>query len=237
MEERIKQIKQAQAKLVELQTFIHQEIESLERETEEFFRKRWESAFPGVKVEWLPSLGVGSETSHWDPKFYIYNIERLVPTDMGWTACQDAKIYAHTFSPCQAPVDQTKLNLFIEEFSQETRLSIELVTKTVVRGEGISCLKAPDDIIATNPGIEILQTSKVWSVGWDIPDSYVIGKQPTGRIEIWYSTNGHGFGYNIQVETEEELRDFFFYLSQNHPDETPLLSQEEILDSWKRSGD
>jgi len=203
-------------------------LEGIEREIEKAFQKKWDKMFPGVEVEFLPSGG---------EKYYLYHIDHVVLlSGKHWAAENEGwEYYEHNTHFVDCPVPIEKLNEFMDLIEQETSLRVELVEKKFKTRETIEedRLRTADDLQCKYGPFTLLEDGETWEVGWDIPDHFVIGQYPDGHIEAWYSTNGHGFGYDVWVERGQvdELDRFYMYLESH--DAEAKTTKDQILQSWK----
>lgn len=88
--------------------------------------------------------------------------------------------------------------------------------------------------------IELLEEGKIWYTGWDIADIFFIIKDLDKKIRIYYSTNGHGFGCDVDIEPNEKyatekLEKFFLFLNTNNLNEITDKWETEILQNWEIS--
>jgi hypothetical protein len=234
MKDQILQIKEKQHKAAKALSEIDQLIGPMEREIDQIFTQKWNEMFPGIEDYHIVSL-LGSHTIDWEPAIYIYNINNVVSVEGGrWAKGNEGvhNYYAHSIAFVECPVDINRLQEFME-FIEEVAVPVELVEKKIQTVETIDRVRNIDDLQCRFGPFEVLQNEKVWYLGWDIADSFVIGKYPGGHIEIWYSNNGHGFGYDVHVQTGEtiELERFYNYLETN--DVSSKVPKEEVLKSWE----
>jgi hypothetical protein len=64
----------------------------------------------------------------------------------------------------------------------------------------------------------LIKEGHVWYKGWDISDPFLFcQRKSNGHLILWYATNGHGWGFDVQAEnpTEKELDDFINHVEQD----------------------
>jgi hypothetical protein len=228
----VKETKQAQKEMIKFQKQVDANISTLDSELPKAFSKKWEETFPGVPVKSLSMLQCGCHASGWKPEVHIYYINDLVLTEKGWTERTSGKYY-DSAKFVTSPVPEDSLEEFRESFKKEFGVAVTMTTEKVLSAKNIERICDTDDLQCAYGPFEILEEAKIWSIGWDIPDPLVVGRFPDGHIETWYSTNGHGFGFDIHVEKDEvkELDAMYEMLENNNT--TIDTTKEQILDSWK----
>lgn len=205
----------------EAQAFLDKQEEVLEKA----FQKLWDKTFPGVSVYFLVSR---SEV------FYLYDIGKVVPLADGRWAKQDGHEYhEHNTKFVDCPVSIEQLKKFMIEIEQETSLRVELDAKELKTKDTVERLSTIDDLQCKFGPFTLLEEGEIWYVGWDIPDNFAVGQFPDGHIEVWYSTNGHGFGFDVVItrgETEE-LERFFECVASNKVSISTTKGQ--VQKSWE----
>jgi hypothetical protein len=211
----------------EAQDFLENQEESLERA----FQEKWDLMFPGISVRFLSSR---SEV------YYLYTINGVVSLPGGRWATENKggwDYYEHNTQFVDCPVPIEKLKEFMSLIEQETSLHVELAEQKFKTADMLGETEricTPDDLQCKYGPFTLLEDGEIWEVGWDVPDHFVVGQYPDGHIAVWFSTNGHGFGYDVWVERGQvdELDRFYRYLESRETD--PLkTTKERIVQSWK----
>jgi len=203
-------------------------LERQEKKLEKAFQEKWNKMFPGVSVYFLVSIS---------EEYYLYNINKVVPLPKGrWALETDTwEYYEHNTQFVDCPVPPKELKRFMTEIEQETSLRVELAEKKFKTRETIEedRLRTADDLQCKYGPFMLLEDGETWEVGWDIPDHFVVGQYSDGHIEAWFSTNGHGFGYDVWIERGQvdELDRFYRYLESH--DAEAKTTKDQILQSWK----
>jgi len=235
MKDRMARIKKNQRIAAEALHEVDKVIDPMEKEIDEIFTQKWGEMFPGVENYHIASLRGGCHVINWEPAVYVYHINDVVPIDDGRWAKQNSgrKYYKYNTTFVECPVNAEKLQKFMDYIEQKTLVPVQFAKQKFQTSEALGRLRDVEDLQCKFGPFEVLQNEKVWYMGWEIEDSFVIGRFPGGHIEIYYSTNGHGFGYDIRVEAGEsiELERFYNYLETN--DASAKVSKEEVLKSWE----
>ncbi len=200
-------------------------LEGKEGDLEKAFQERWDRTFPGVSVHFL-----SSRAEH----YYLYEIDKAKPLDNGrWTKDEGYEFHEHATKFIDCPVAMEKLNQFMAEIEQETSLKVELSVQELKTRETIERLCTAADLQCKFGPFTVLEEGEVWYTGWDISDKFVIGQFPDGHIEVWYSVNGHGFGFDVAItegETEELVK---FYERLEEYKVSINTTKQQILESWR----
>jgi len=234
MKEKIAQIRQKQGIAIPLLCEINAVLDPMEKEIESLFIKEWNQVFPNIPLYFLVCLRTGCHTIDWEPKIHIYDINKVVFTNKGiWVQQnQSRQYYSFNTAHVVCPVDFDKLQNFMSFIEEKTGVPVELVQEKMQDASTIERLKTAEDLQCKYGPFTILEQGEVWYKGWEIEDQFVIGKYPEGQIEVWYSTNGHGFGFDIYVEIGQinELDEFYHYLELNAVQ--IKTTKDQIIQSW-----
>lgn len=194
-------------------------IELLEQELTEELKDHFEP----FQVQVIANLQCGSASPYWEPCVFVYpfhlNGRSYVRIDGEWCWYSDyasSDVYAHKIirkDPPPAPFNGKDLEALCVSLEAEFGIPFQIVESTLVEVEE-SALRTVDDLLAFFSNSKILASGEILSLGWDIPDFWVVLQTESGDIHVFYSTNGHGMGYDCHIRPGEDLSDFLSMMNQ-----------------------
>lgn len=119
--------------------------------------------------------------------------------------------YPHKVKHGPPPFDPDALRALCDKLATELGMPVVYRPITLaVPKDGR--LRSEDDLLLRHPNAVIEGTGKIWHVGWDIPDSWVVLRTPEGGKHLYYSTNGHGFGFDNHIVPGQDPAPFFAFV-------------------------
>lgn len=239
IKEQLEKLKSSQT--IVMKQFIQNQNEAsiLDFEIQKICQKELGDGF-GVTI--LASLTGGFASEEWDPKVFIYPFQKdgrsFVKIDGNWAWYDEGHIYMDVYShkildSKDFPFDPEQLEKECERLEEELGLKFRIIQ---YKTKKIEQPRNSDDLLEKYPGGEILASGELWSFGWDIPDHWAILELDDGK-HIFYSTNGHGIGYDNHIEPGQDTEGFTQFLLGNLG-HAPVSSDElatidEILSAQK----
>jgi hypothetical protein len=84
-----------------------------------------------------------------------------------------------------------------------------------------------DDLLSLYPNSEVVAEGKIWYIGWDIPDYWVILRVKNDGYHVFYSENSHGFGFDCHIKPDEDYSPFLEKMNQEGFD-----GNKELVESY-----
>lgn len=120
----------------------------------------------------------------------------------------------------------------LTEIQTETGIPTIIHQHEIIEPESITKLYSWEDIQTLYPTYTHIAHGDIFYTGWDIPDKWAAFQKPNGAIELWYSSDAHGFGMKHHIKEGETNELEKFYLSEE-AENACSLSFETVLSSWK----
>jgi hypothetical protein len=162
-----------------------------------------------------------SENSDWIPGVKISRIASgnqgcFIKTENGWIFYKDVYpgryIFRHKIGNKALPFDPQKLESICEELNQALQMPVDIaIYKFFTKSE--EYLNNEDEVLATHPGATILTKGEKKHVGWDISDPWIVIQDIDGK-HIYYSTNGHGFGFDQHLLPGQDTSKFIDFIGE-----------------------
>lgn len=124
------------------------------------------------------------------------------------------KIYLHDLD-CKTGIKHVNLNHLAEAcamLTEKTGCRVEHHQYEIVKAGDIKVPKTEDDLLVLHPDSRIVASGKKLYEGWDIGDPWAVVQTRKHNLIIYYSTNGHGFGYDTVIEPDKSVADFYYWL-------------------------
>jgi len=194
------------------------------------------------------SLNTGSATSTWEPTVWVYDLYRdgntFTKISGRWTWYKgylNKDAYAHNLiEGLNFPFDPASLEAACAELSETLGIPVQTQEHELV-GKPEN-LRTTDDLLASMPGSALIGEGKIWHMGWDVSDSWALvreggdsKKDTSSGLHIFYSTNGHGFGYDVHLEPHESCKGFLEYIDGSDIQVEMTREMRTLLESRCRS--
>lgn len=162
-----------------------------------------------------------------DPHFYISHLldgdarlgqKIFVNFDGRWIHTKKypgRNIYMHDLD-CKAVPKHINLEHLAEAcktLTEKTGCRVEHTQYNVVKLNDIKVPKTTDDLLVLHPGSRIAASGDKYYEGWDVADHWAIVQTRKAHYIVYYSTNGHGFGYDTVVMPDKSVADFYIWLA------------------------
>lgn len=127
------------------------------------------------------------------------------------------KIYSHDIDFNVQPkyINLDHLNEACESIAKKTGCKVQIKQYEIVTADKIEKPKNLDDLLVIHTGSKILAHGEKYYEGWDIPDHWAIVETNNNELYVYYSRNGHGFGYDCKVGPKESLNEFYSFLGSD----------------------
>lgn len=172
-----------------------------------------------------------------DPHFLIYDIKDYTKGyEANYWLNIDGKWIKYKGSPSNNSIYFHKLDLkadinkvinldHLKEacdiITEKTGLRVDIKQYSIVNSKDIEIPKNIDDLLVKHTGATIVVNGNIWHVGWDVPDYWAIVRTRKGHIIVYYSTNGHGFGYDTVIMPEDKTNKFLDLLDEENKAKIP----------------
>lgn len=224
IQEKLAQVRLEQAAFLKAQTALDASL----RETESVLERLLKEQLKKHKLEKhlyiLLCFQGGCHTVNWDPYYHIYFIRGDVYGRTGWV-CVDGKwvfssnpsshkTYLHHLD-FKKQVDSQVLNsleAFRSELEKDSGLRVNLGNHKIVTKGDVEVPESIDDLLTIHDGGSIVASGKKMHVGWDIGDPWAVVRTRKGHLVVYYSTNGHGFGYDHCVMPDQSVDEFLRWM-------------------------
>ena len=215
IKEHLNRLKESQAVVVKQLIHNQNMLKVIEPHIQSICKKKLDDVF-GIRT--LVGLSGGFLLEEWEPKVFVYPFQKdgktFVQINGKWTWYDEAYIYTDVYShkildSQDFPFVPAELEKTCERLGEELGLNIRIIrfkTKKVDRPS------TEDDLKETYPGLEVISSRRIDSIGWDIPDYYAI-VSIDGETHLFYSSNGHGMGYDHHIEPGGDFTSFFEFIS------------------------
>lgn len=189
-----------------LRNRLEKNIVELERNAPKFVQDRLKEEFPDVTFRTVSMFSSGANSNNWKPGVMITSFWYAKDNSAdfygdGWYIHKKGssyQSYKHNKTKINPPFDHKDLLKILKSLSSELAVDVFIYEKKFEDYRAEENFKTTDDLRVLYPDAEVLLDGKIWSMGWDIADNYAILKMEDG-IHIFYSTNGHGLGYDVEV--------------------------------------
>lgn len=124
-------------------------------------------------------------------------------------------VYLHDLD-LQTPLKYVDLNHLAEAcavLTEKTECRVEHTQYNIVKANDIKVPKTTDDLLVLHPGSRIVASGDKYYEGWDVADHWAIVQTRKAHYIVYYSTNGHGFGYDTVVMPDKSVADFYIWLA------------------------
>ena len=123
-------------------------------------------------------------------------------------------VYMHDldFQTTLKCVDLNHLAEACAVLTEKTGCRVEHTQYTIVKENDIKVPKNEDDLMVIHPDAQIVARGTKLHEGWDIGDPWAVVRTRKGNLIIYYSTNGHGFGYDTVINPDKSVTDFYYWL-------------------------
>jgi len=212
-------------------------IEELEAKIDEIVRKKLRTVYATVDYGVFFKMGFRSAT--WQPKVEIKGVINgggiFIKVQGQWVYHMGheayGKIYPHRIRNRAILFEVQKLEAACAELTEELGIPV------VIQDHGLAEVKEDelrtvDDLLVKHTHGKVLAQGKVWYTGWDIADEWVLLQDEVG-IHVYFSTNGHGFGFDSYVAPGEDLTAFADFLQQEN-NKFPSEIKNHLLTSEER---
>lgn len=181
-------------------------------------------------VRVLGGLHGGSRTSTWEPTIHLvpHMVRHPAPQRMDeidvvftriegswyWTKdCWGWETYRHTILDLPAPYDGAALEAVASRLTEELGVAV-LFENRRWKEPDLSRLRTQADLQAAFPDLSFVAGGRIArrrlseSMGWDIPDHWALLKARDGGVHVFYSTNGHGHGFDCHLSPGDDFARF-----------------------------
>lgn len=206
---------------------IRRDLESAEHQLKGAVRERLDAFSPNLEAYVL----LYSETPMVSIQPYFDNEKEMtfVKIEGQWMWCSGyvcGRAYRHeviTRNAPPAPFCVEEFEALCTAMAEEFEIPVEISGSTFVVVNPDQ-LRTTKDLLEVFPGSEILASGEIMSLGWDIPDYWAILQDGEGKAHVFYSTNGHGHGFDVHIKPGES------------PDSFVELTHQQGFDrgSWAR---
>lgn len=218
-------------------------LNKLSKAVESEFQIEWD-----VLTSVSPKFNLSMNNSNnWSPVIAFYGIgwDIRIKNSM-WVR---EKEYNDNYYAVRIPVEtQTELKLpdfeqvisFIKKYNEEHLIKIQIIESNYLMQPACrpgSILDCNDVEQCEVDPIEWIDTGIIPQACSDTEDRYFVFRRSNGKVAIYYSVNGCGFGCDrfIQPGNYEGLQNFLHFLEENNAATKPMLSRIEdiTIKSWK----
>jgi hypothetical protein len=223
-QEKLAQIRLQQTAFIEAQTALDVSLRELEASLNKLLKDQLKKHKLEKDLYILLCFQGGCHTNKWDPFYHIYHIRADVYGRTGWvyvdgkwvysTEPGAGKTYLHhlDFKKQLDSRIMNSLEAFRAELEEESGLRVNLGERKIVTKGDVKVPKSEDDLLTVHDGGSIMASGQKMHMGWDIGDPWAVVRSRKGHLVVYYSTNGHGFGYDHCVMPEQSVDDFIRWM-------------------------
>jgi hypothetical protein len=164
----------------------------------------------------------GFQSENWDPKIYVYPFSDgdkvFLKINGKWSWYDEPAVWAEVYTKkiieegkFDPPFDSYELERDCKKLEDDLGIQVKIIEYNVNIPANPYNI---DDLLEIYPTGKVLASGKLWSVGWDIPDRWAILELDDGK-HIFYSTNGHGMGYDYHIEPDQDVEKFMQIVTGN----------------------
>jgi len=220
IKEKITALKRSQLKVMTEFAQNQQLVYELEPAVHQRCKQELDSVF-GVRTLSSICLSAGFASTTWEPEVFVYPLQRdkqiFIKINNEWTWYDEEYVHVkHVYSHKilknkDFPFDPIRLEETCKRLEDELGVKISIVTYFI---KVIDSPKNIDDLKEAYPDLNILLQGEIYSMGWDIPDYYAI-VCIDGEKHIFFSTDGHGMGYDYHIRPGEDYLPFYQFMSRS----------------------
>lgn len=231
MKEVIEEIKEEMRDIIERTETIKQHLDLREIQLKKIVNLR-------IRMEYGNESSVcligGFLSKEWEPKIYVYPFsdgkKTFLKINGKWTWYNETAVWSDVYSAkiikddqFDQPFNPDDLERDCKKLEDDLGIPVNIVEYNIKVPTNPA---SPDDLLEKYPTGKILASGKLWSIGWDIPDYWAILELDDGK-HVFYSTNGHGMGYDNHIEPGEYPEKFMEIVTGNSG-YAPVLSDVQI---------
>lgn len=196
------------------------------KETEAELRAIMDRLLKRYKLDRIVSIYLcftgGCHVDGWDPFYSVSDVRSdlrggFICVGEKWvytTKVGAHEVYVHNldFKKVLDPKVVTTLAAFKADLEKESGLRVEIRNRKIVSKGDIEVPQSEDDLLTVHDGGKIVAKGAIAHKGWDIRDPWAVVKTRKGHLVVYYSTNGHGFGYDQCIMPEQPLDRFYEWI-------------------------